>query len=561
MPLRALIALLVVTSLLAVTPAAMAIDDYPYPAANSGAIDPWGFYYRYCTSFVAWRMNRDGGAASFRNYMDGGHWGNAGNWRANALALGYPVNNTPAVGAIAWWAAGTVSTLGHVAYVEAVNRDGTVVVEEYNYGLRLQYNRRTIPVSEPSGFIHIHDMPPPDTTPPVITLSCVKDGAIYASAVTPAFSAADAALKSVTATLDGAPFTSGAFVDAPGRHTLEVTATDTVGNKATCTVAFTIDPAAVDPDVAFTTIAGLDRYETAVRMSRTAFDSASHVVIATGENWPDALGGAALAGALEAPILLTHSGSLPPIVLAEIERLDATSVVILGGNGAVTSSVESTLRTHLGEDAVDRIGGADRYATAELIARAVVHGSGDAYDGTCFVATGSDFPDALAASPLSAAKRWPLVLAAPGGLSGSTAATIDEIGVTQAVVLGGSGVVPENVVKSLAAVGLDEGAVKRLAGADRYATAAAVAGYAAGQGMSWDGGAIATARDFPDALAGGVLQGRLGSVMLLTSSATLVPEARDLLSANKAEIRSLRYLGGEGAVCTAVKLAVSQALE
>ncbi|MHB1017926.1 MAG: cell wall-binding repeat-containing protein [Coriobacteriia bacterium] len=537
----------------------MALDDYPY--RGQFGIDEWGFFKSYCTSFVAWRMNRDGGKMTFYNYMDDGHWGDAGNWRANSLVLGYPVKSTPAVGAIAWWGP-TSSSTGHVAYVEAVNGDGTIVVEDYNY-VSFRYDRRTIPASglkAPSGYIHIHDMPPPDTTPPVITLSCVRDGATYASAITPAFSATDGALKSITAVLDGAPFTSGALVDAPGPHTLTVTATDVAGNKAVSTAAFTIDPAAVDPDVAFTTIAGLDRYETAVRMSQAAFESASCVVIATGENWPDALGGAALAGALEAPILLTRSSSLPPGVLAEIERLGATSAVILGGEGAVAPTIEVMLADMLGGDAVERIGGEDRYATAELIAREVVMTQGDAYDGTCFVATGADFPDALAASPLSASKRWPLVLAAPDGLLESTAVTIDEMGVTRAVVLGGSGVVPESVETSLVAAGLD-GGVTRLAGADRYATAAAVAGYAAGQGMSWDGAAIATAQDFPDALAGGVLQGRMGSVMLLTRSGALAPEVRSLLTANRDEIRSLRYLGGEGAVCTGVKLAVAQALE
>ncbi|MHB8050395.1 MAG: cell wall-binding repeat-containing protein [Coriobacteriia bacterium] len=559
---RSAIALLVVTVLLAVTPAAMAIDDYPYPAANPGAVDPWGFYYRYCTSFVAWRMNRDGGKMTFYNYMAGGHWGDAGGWGANAQKLGYPVDAKPAIGAIAWWAAGTISRSGHVAYVEAVNADGTIVVEDYNYA-SLRYDRRTIQATglkAPSGYIHIHDMPPPDTIPPVITLTCIKNGATYASAVTPAFSATDGALKSVTAVLDGAPFTSGALVDAPGPHTLTVTATDVAGNRATSTAAFTIDPAAVDPDVAFTTIAGLDRYETAVRVSQAAFQSASNVVIATGENWPDALGGAALAGALEAPILLTRSGSLPPSVLAEIDRLGATSAVILGGDGAVATSVESALKTLLGEDAVDRIGGEDRYETAESIACAVVDGSGDAYDGTCFVATGADFPDALAASPLSAAKRWPLVLVPPGADSESPTATLDALGVSSAIVLGGATVVAESVEASLVAQ-LGDGAVVRLSGADRYETAAKIAGYAAAQGLRWDGAAIATAQGFPDALAGGVLQGRLGSVMLLTRSAALVPEARDLLTANKAAIHSLRYLGGEGAVCTGVKLSVSQALE
>ena len=81
------------------------------------------------------------------------------------------------------------------------------------------------------------------------------------------------------------------------------------------------------------------------------------------------------------------------------------------------------------------------------------------------------------------------------------------------------------------------------------------------RGLRWDGAAIATGQDFPDALAGGVCQGHLGAVMLLTRTASPTTEAIDPLVANRASIRSLRYLGGEGAVCTGVKLAVSRALE
>ncbi|MBN2248497.1 MAG: cell wall-binding repeat-containing protein [Coriobacteriia bacterium] len=553
------VAVLVAIVLLVSPAAAFAADDYPYPAADPGAVDPWGFYYRYCTSFVAWRMNRNAGMGSFYNFMDGGRWGNAGNWGANALVLGYPVNSTPAVGAIAWWAAGTVSALGHVAYVEAVNSDGTVVVEEYNYGLRLQYNRRMIPAAEPSGYIHFRDVLP-DTTAPAITLSCVKDGGVYALGITPEFMAKDAALKSVTGMLDGTAFGSGGLVDAPGEHTLSVTATDMSGNSSTTTAVFTIDPEAIDPDVAFTTVAGPDRYETAIRMSQASFAKASCVVIATGENWPDALGGAALAGVRNAPILLTRGGSLPAAVLAEIERLGATSAVIIGGEGAVGPSVEACLRGVLGEDAVQRIGGSDRYETAESIARAVAAASGDAYDGTCFIATGTDFPDALAASPLCVAKRWPLLLTDPDELPESTALALGEIGATRVLVLGGASVVSDGVVAGLT-VSLGEDAVTRLSGDDRYATAAVVAGYAADQGLHWDGVAIATGQDFPDALAGGALQGRLGSVMLLTRAAALAPAARGCLVANKAVVRSARFLGGGAAVCADVKSAVSLALE
>jgi hypothetical protein len=93
------------------------------------------------------------------------------------------------------------------------------------------------------------------------------------------------------------------------------------------------------------TIAGTNRYATAVQASEEAYpDGTDTVVIATGRNWPDALGGSALAGALDAPILLVPGASVPDIVTAEIERLGATSAVIVGGELAVGPGVFSALQ-------------------------------------------------------------------------------------------------------------------------------------------------------------------------------------------------------------------------
>ncbi len=556
----ALLAAAVLVATFVVPPTACAADDYPYKGQSG--VDPWGFYKGYCTSFVAWRMNRNAGPMSFTNFMDCGRFSDAGNWGANAQKIGIPVNTTPAPGAIAWWGYGTVSTLGHVGYVEAVNADGTIVIEDYNYTVRLGYTRRIVSLSDkerrPTGYIHFHDLPPappPDTTAPVITLACVENGATYAGPVTPTFSASDAALKSVSATLNGAPFAPCSTIAKEGAYTLSVTAVDTAGNTSTRSAAFTIDYDAPSPNVAFTTISGIDRYETTVKTSQAAFDSATTVVIATGENWPDALGGAALAGAKGGPILLTRAASLPPVVLAEIRRLGADEAIILGGDGAVSAAVEQALEAELGAGAVSRIGGETRYETAELVARAAREALGESYSGMCFVATGESFPDSLAASPLAAAQGWPLVLSEPDELAASARQTMEDIGVSGAVVLGGTGVVGESVESTLVAwLGEDE--VVRIAGADRYETAAAVADYAVAQGLCWEGAAIATGLDFPDALAGGVLQGRAGSVLLLTRSAALVPPVRDRLVAECASVRSLRYLGGDGAVSCAVKAAV-----
>nr|WP_245891291.1 CHAP domain-containing protein [Desmospora activa] len=127
-------------------------DQYPYKEANTSGVDPWGFYIRQCTSFVAWRLNDAG--IEFHNTMRGGRFSNAENWDDNARELGVKVNNKPAVGAVAQWDAGAFghSNLGHVAYVVEVDGD-RITIEEYNYE-PYSFSKRSIPASQVSNFIH-----------------------------------------------------------------------------------------------------------------------------------------------------------------------------------------------------------------------------------------------------------------------------------------------------------------------------------------------------------------------------------------------------------------------
>ena len=107
-------------------------------------------------------MNQLG--VNFSNHMTGpngtaGTFGNGDTWAANALAIGFSVDNTPSVGAIAHYNPDVsgAGDLGHVAYVAQVNGDGTIVIEEYNWFPAYGYSNppRVIPASDVSNFIHI----------------------------------------------------------------------------------------------------------------------------------------------------------------------------------------------------------------------------------------------------------------------------------------------------------------------------------------------------------------------------------------------------------------------
>ena len=131
---------------------------YPYPNApactDGGAcvLDSWDFYQGQCTSWVAYILNQLN-KIGFTDYYGGHQWGNAESWGSVAVAEGIPVNGTPALGSVAWYAS------GHVAYVEEVKSSTKVVISEMNYDYDNGFRVHSITTSSgwPSGFIHIHD--------------------------------------------------------------------------------------------------------------------------------------------------------------------------------------------------------------------------------------------------------------------------------------------------------------------------------------------------------------------------------------------------------------------
>jgi RHS repeat-associated protein len=109
-----------------------------------------------------------------------------------------------------------------------------------------------------------------DTTPPVLQISGVANGEIRNSAVSITFSASDAHLGQVTATVDGSPISTGTSVSSEGDHVLVVTAVDEAGNSSSENRAFTLDFTA--PVLSINGIANGDRRNSAVTITYSASD-------------------------------------------------------------------------------------------------------------------------------------------------------------------------------------------------------------------------------------------------------------------------------------------------
>lgn len=332
-------------------------------------------------------------------------------------------------------------------------------------------------------------------------------------------------------------------------YLFRVTARDVLGSTGPPS-----EPLAVSPGIALSRVAGSNRYRTALEVSSAYFETADDVVLATGEAFADALGASSLAGALEAPVLITESGRLSSGVLDEITRLGAKRVVIAGGTRAIAPAVEQALRA-AGLEAV-RFGGENRYETAALLAEETLRVRRDAPGaGAVLIVRGDEFADALSVAPVAYAGRIPVLMVRTDALPGTTAAAVADGGFDRAIVVGGTAAVSDQVADALGI------ASERVSGSNRYATAAAFALWADGEALaSFSEVGLATGRAFPDALAGGAALGSRGGVVLLTTPDVLAPAARDALVARADRIERVAVLGGERAVESAVLEQVAEAI-
>jgi putative cell wall-binding protein len=300
----------------------------------------------------------------------------------------------------------------------------------------------------------------------------------------------------------------------------------------------------IPTDVAVSRLGGANRDATAAAVALASYPtagSAKAVVLARDDVYADGLTGSPLASALDGPLLLTNPAFLSTDTRNAITHVlsQGGTVDLLGGTNAVSAQTASTL-TSLGYHVV-RIGGADRYATAGLVAdqiatvRTVDH---------IYLATGLNFPDAESAADAAAVNHGVVLLTDGTATASETSQWMSAHPGLGAVAIGG------------AAASADPSATA-LVGADRYATAAKVA---ASVLPSPVGVVIATGANFPDGLAGAAYAAHFGWAMLLVSpgAAQLDTDQASYLHSVASPVKNLVTVGGTTAVpAGAVSLVLS----
>lgn len=300
------------------------------------------------------------------------------------------------------------------------------------------------------------------------------------------------------------------------------------------------DPYACSSGEGMCRVAGADRYKTAVEASKRAPGSGV-VYVAIGTNFPDAIAAGPAAAHENAPILLVLRDKLPASTLRELERLDPDLVVIVGGTGAVSTSVMNQIAAAVPGATLDRRWGSHRYHTAVAISEAAFAAPVD----TLYVATGEAFPDALIAAPGAVANDAPLLLVRPNGLHGSVRTEIRRLDPNTIIIVGGDAAVPLLVEQELQALAPT---VRRIGGSNRHSLST---NFSADQ---WPGGSatayVARSDLYPDALSAGPLTRVSNGPLLLVDSGAAPSVVLNEL--DRLDPQRVIILGGTGAVSAEV---------
>ena len=249
-------------------------------------------------------------------------------------------------------------------------------------------------------------------------------------------------------------------------------------------------------------IGGADRYEVAVNVSKKAYPAtAMFAILVTGENYPDALSAVSPAVRNGGPLLLTPKNSVPAIVIDELKRLNVNQVFIVGGPNSVSPEVEAELKTLPTRPTVTRVAGADRYETSRNVMTSLMRSSGPSM---AYLATGSNFPDALSSGAAASSADSPVLLVDGGAatVNAATTSALELNGVTTVKITGGPNSFSTGIESSLKSF---VPTVQRFGGADRFGTSFDVNTNAFPEA---DQVFLATGLNFPDALSGGVYAGR-----------------------------------------------------
>ncbi|KUO58052.1 MAG: hypothetical protein APF84_18690 [Gracilibacter sp. BRH_c7a] len=295
--------------------------------------------------------------------------------------------------------------------------------------------------------------------------------------------------------------------------------------------------------------------ELSVSVAQEGWTSADTVILTRDDNLADALSSVPLSRMHNAPILMTPSDRLDDQISYEIRNLEVMNVIIIGGEGAISKSIETDLRNS--GYSVERIAGADRYETAAKIA------SKFPSTKTVYLAYGYGEPDALAASSFAALNSIPILLTDKTGIPEVTRTQLQRLNPTEVMLLGGNGVIDPKVENDLKKNYL----VERWAGADRYETEWAILrNLFTDQSKLYFSSALVSARDvssgkpYGDALLAASLAAKNDAIAINIPPNYLPKAIEYFLTYNRGYISEARIIGNTSAISSILEKQIEKLL-
>jgi len=197
---------------------------------------------------------------------------------------------------------------------------------------------------------------------------------------------------------------------------------------------------------------GGDRFETASAISREGWENSQYVILTTGEGmdtFADALSGTPLSVLFNAPILLTNTDYLNDEALKEINRLGASRIYLLGGQGVVSNNIRLKLE-QMGKNVI-RLWGENRYETAVKVAAELRRHKPFR---NVILTTGSEFQYALMAAPFAARNGIPILFTENNSLNALTKRMLGEWDIKDVEIIGNDSIVSEDVADELRGMGI-----------------------------------------------------------------------------------------------------------
>ncbi|MCS5717886.1 cell wall-binding repeat-containing protein [Herbiconiux sp. CPCC 205763] len=198
------------------------------------------------------------------------------------------------------------------------------------------------------------------------------------------------------------------------------------------------------PGATLERVGGADRYEVSRAIADKMFGPFAHAQVTTGATFADALSAGAAAGAVGEPVVLVK-GDAPAAdapTLALFATHNASALTIVGGVNSVSTAVEMSLQK---VGPVNRIGGADRFEASYNLNHAAFTKA-----DTVYLATGLNFPDALAGSVLAGSGKSPLYVIPKSCVPRVVIDDIVRLGAKKVVLLGGTDSLTDDVAKLIA---------------------------------------------------------------------------------------------------------------